>query len=427
MREVEQWVNPDWVLFTDSDEFWLPKSGRIAETGQLGDSDLFIVERFNVATLRGADGAYVPPDLANLPDQPLVAARETIDDAYLSGDTDVPWIMALDAPKLLVRTAVIERVETGGHAIVARNPRLRWHMPDDLLIAHVPFTDEARFRRKVAQVREVLSTPRSGSTHARPGIGAIGPGCRMRKSRPSFGAKASGCPPCRSCAANACWPPRPSCIPSCRPRPTSIRAMPFRSCWAAPSATMSGPAPSRPRPAAAAEAPATVFAPERRGLRVEDCYWYHSMDVPGHGQVVGQWDLRGQEATYLGNVPLSGKRVLEIGPASGYLTFWMEQQGAQVTSFDLDEHQKWDIVPFGGLDHNALIAHRAGHVRQINNSWWLLHERLRSRARAVYGNIYELDKIRETFDVVTLNSVMLHLRDPVQAMALAAARSHRQL
>ena len=151
------------------------------------------------------------------------------------------------------------------------------------------------------------------------------------------------------------------------------------------------------------------------------------MDVPGHGQVVGQWDLRGQEATYLGNVPLSGKRVLEIGPASGYLTFWMEQQGAQVTSFDLDEHQKWDIVPFGGLDHNALIAHRAGHVRQINNSWWLLHERLRSRARAVYGNIYELDKIRETFDVVTLNSVMLHLRDPVQAMALAAARSHRQL
>ena len=46
-------------------------------------------------------------------------------------------------------------------------------------------------------------------------------------------------------------------------------------------------------------------------------------------------DLRGREDSYLGRYDFNGKRVLEFGPANGGLTFWMEQQGAEVVALDL--------------------------------------------------------------------------------------------
>lgn len=70
------------------------------------------------------------------------------------------------------------------------------------------------------------------------------------------------------------------------------------------------------------------YAAPIAGVREEDCYFYHVMDVPGHGTVGGQFDLRGAEDDYLGKVGLAGQRVLEIGPASGFLTFHMESRDA---------------------------------------------------------------------------------------------------
>jgi hypothetical protein len=57
-----------------------------------------------------------------------------------------------------------------------------------------------------------------------------------------------------------------------------------------------------------------------RNVKFEDCLFYHTVDIPGHGVVRGQWDLRQQVDTYLGGYRFAGKRVLEIGPASGFLT-----------------------------------------------------------------------------------------------------------
>jgi hypothetical protein len=147
------------------------------------------------------------------------------------------------------------------------------------------------------------------------------------------------------------------------------------------------------------------------------------MEIPEHGLVQGQWDLRDAEQTYLGNVPLMHRSVLEIGTASGYLAFWMERQGARVTAFDLDEHQDWDLVPFDGLDLEHERRKRKSVIRLINNSWWFAHERLYSSARCVYGTVYELGEITERFDVVVLSSVLLHLRDPFLALQRAAALS----
>jgi hypothetical protein len=69
--------------------------------------------------------------------------------------------------------------------------------------------------------------------------------------------------------------------------------------------------------------------PPQKPIIFEDCFFYHTVDVPGFGCTEGQWDLRQSVEAYLGDVPFRSTRVLEIGPASGYLTFEMERRSWQ--------------------------------------------------------------------------------------------------
>lgn len=162
-------------------------------------------------------------------------------------------------------------------------------------------------------------------------------------------------------------------------------------------------------------------APVREVASLDECDFYHTVDMPGHGTIQGQWDLRGREATYLGDVNFEGKSVLEIGPASGHLSFWMEAQGARVTAFELGEDHKWDFVPFKGVDLVAHHASRKIHLRRLHNSWWFLRAALKARAQAIYGTVYDIEPSLGRFDVVTLNSILLHLRDPLRAIEQAAS------
>lgn len=434
MKRVVDWAAPDWVLFADSDEFWLPETGAIADTRGLGEQDLLIVERFNTPVLRLSDNSLQAPDLGDPGRLPLVAAREPIDDAYLKGDTQTPWIFGLDAPKLLVRPGAVASVGAGGHIVVAHDPAPRWSMPGDLLILHAPFTTEQRFRDKVASVREVLGThgdrfnPRQ-AWHWRHWLTLDGAQLSAEFRRQSF---------------------RSSSISALKAQGALAVAQdlyPRLAADAADAAKLQGDAlheklgraienyrrpapPPSPAPApVAARAPGEpwTYAPHREVESADGCYFYHCMDIPGHGEVTGQWDLRGREQAYLGGVDLRGREVLEIGTASGYLAFYMERQGANVTSFDLNEHQEWDIVPFYGYDQKTMIDYRKKIVRQINDSWWFTRNRVGSKARVIYGNVYGLDNVKQTFDVVTVNSVLLHLRDPFHALAKAAARSHDKI
>jgi hypothetical protein len=114
------------------------------------------------------------------------------------------------------------------------------------------------------------------------------------------------------------------------------------------------------------------------------------MELPGFGVVGGDWDLRGGEADYLGQVPLAGRRVLEIGPANGFLTFYMESQGADVVAVELGPDVEWDVVPHAQLDLDRIRDERREIMERLRNGFCLAHRRLRSRSRANYGNAYEL-------------------------------------
>ena len=84
---------------------------------------------------------------------------------------------------------------------------------------------------------------------------------------------------------------------------------------------------------------AFVYAEPRVVTELEECYFYHSMEIPGYGLVEGPWDLRGGVDDYLGGVDLNGKRVLEVGTASGFLCYTMEGRGADVVAYDLSDEQ----------------------------------------------------------------------------------------
>jgi hypothetical protein len=165
-----------------------------------------------------------------------------------------------------------------------------------------------------------------------------------------------------------------------------------------------------------------IWAEPRNITNISDCYFYHTMDIPNHGIVHGEWDLRGREAAYLGNISFQGKRVLEIGTASGHLCFTMERMGAEVVAYDLSDEQEWDIVPYDGFDYEQQILLRKEHMRRINNGFWFAHRANNSHAKMTYGTVYEMPDDIGQFDICVFGSILLHLRDPF--LALQRALSH---
>jgi SAM-dependent methyltransferase len=154
----------------------------------------------------------------------------------------------------------------------------------------------------------------------------------------------------------------------------------------------------------------------------ENCYFYHRFDLPGLGTVGGDWDLRHCVDAYLGNYPFSGKRVLDVGTASGFLTFEMEKRGATVVSFDMKDGRQWNLVPhFGAQDtlQSTLEVSRRAHQR-LKNAYWFCHRHLGSGAQAYYGDIYNLPGDLGHFDVVLFGMILSHLRDPFQALYSAS-------
>jgi hypothetical protein len=158
-----------------------------------------------------------------------------------------------------------------------------------------------------------------------------------------------------------------------------------------------------------------IYAPPRQVHDLAECDFYHTMEIPGHGLVNGPWDIRPRIGAYLGNFDFAGKRVLELGTADGYLTFEIERQGAEVVSYDLSEDHSWDWVPYVRTPPDD--GERRRIIRRINNAYWLGHRAFGSRARMVYGDIYSVPPEIGPVDVAVFGALLLHVRDPFQAMA----------
>ena len=162
---------------------------------------------------------------------------------------------------------------------------------------------------------------------------------------------------------------------------------------------------------------AGIYAMPRVIENIEQCYFYHTIDLPGHGTIEGDWDLRRGIDDYLGGVDYNGKRVLDVGTANGMICFETERRGADVTAFDLSKEYSWDLIPYARWEGYEDIRHgHRHHIDMLNNAYWFCHRALHSNAKAVYGDVYHIPEQIGKVDIVIYGSILLHLRDPFLAL-----------
>ena len=180
--------------------------------------------------------------------------------------------------------------------------------------------------------------------------------------------------------------------------------------------------PQRPEYQVESSVAQDCYQPARQAEAPEDCFFYHRTDLPELDALKSDWDLRHCVDQYLGEVNYSNQRVLDVGTASGFLSFEMEERGANVVSFDMPSAAHWDFVPHYQLAENweeDYKRHARDHQR-LQNAYWYLHARNQSSAQVHYGDIYKLPVELGNFDTVFMGMILGHLRDPFQAIYSAS-------
>jgi tRNA (mo5U34)-methyltransferase len=137
--------------------------------------------------------------------------------------------------------------------------------------------------------------------------------------------------------------------------------------------------------------------------------WFHNLHLPtGHETApnhplgdfprVKWWELAG-------SLPddLTGWRVLDVGCNAGFYSIQLAKRGANVLGIDVDDH----------------------YLRQAR--WATEQFDLAGRVTFERGQVYDLARRKETFDLVLFLGVLYHLRHPLLALDLLAEKAERLL
>lgn len=148
---------PDWLVVTDPDEFWISRKGDLRKASALRSHDVVVVERYNAA-LSDADG--IGPHLESqeaLLALPLVTDKIALNPKRMAEQPELRWINHRVNPKLMVRPDRVLKFGLGMHEVAAAEEAvLRRARGQDIVVAHLPFTEFSRFKRKVQNIARVF-------------------------------------------------------------------------------------------------------------------------------------------------------------------------------------------------------------------------------------------------------------------------------
>jgi O-methyltransferase len=144
--------------------------------------------------------------------------------------------------------------------------------------------------------------------------------------------------------------------------------------------------------------------------------------MPDGTLIRAAWDLRDSVDDYLGGFDFTGKSVLEIGPASGFLTVAMEKRGAKVVSIENSPDQVWEHVPRTDMDTDRWLELRKAGGPQLFKSWWYSQKAFNCSAKVVYCGVSALPDIANLlkFDVCFIGGVLQHVRYPFDVLWAAS-------
>ena len=139
--------------------------------------------------------------------------------------------------------------------------------------------------------------------------------------------------------------------------------------------------------------------------------WYHTIELPGGVVTPGAFDHRPVVPHYGIPDDLRGRRCLDAACSNGFWAFELERRGGEVVAVDVPTIADWDLPagtpPLDARDPDALAA----------AAFAIAHRALGSRVELVRRNLYEMDpEDLGTFDLVHMADVLLHLRNPLDAL-----------
>ncbi|MBL8702110.1 MAG: methyltransferase domain-containing protein [Alphaproteobacteria bacterium] len=142
--------------------------------------------------------------------------------------------------------------------------------------------------------------------------------------------------------------------------------------------------------------------------------WYHTIDLGNGVRTPGYFDHDPYLPLYRLPESLAGKRVLDVATFDGYWAFQFERRGAaEVVALDLPNAAGLDL---SAPRRAAMSAEEL--ARPFGGGFALAAEALKSKVRRVEASVYDLSPERHgLFDLVHIGDVLLHLRDPVRALA----------
>jgi tRNA (mo5U34)-methyltransferase len=186
-----------------------------------------------------------------------------------------------------------------------------------------------------------------------------------------------------------------------------------------------------------------AFCTRTRELGLGDVsryYWYHTIDL-GAGLITpGLYDYRETISSFPFPQDMTGLRVLDVGPATGFFSFEFERRGASVVAMELPSLRDLDRFPgqsvesslariermifpdsVDGLsEHRRRDSEREVYRCLLKAPFEFCRDRLGSGVERRFSTVYDLPA-NEKFDLVFVGDVLVHTLYPLKALASAAA------